>query len=512
MTVLLQHILLSFPPDPHTLLHTLFKHKHIMAPHKRSFDEFAEPLPPFKWGVPYLHNNRPDGTALRPMNPVKPNLIPLYDHALQGVPDQLATVKNFLSHEMDPEKLVSGLTNKISPIFRNICRCRYTRDCFCYSLDARTEFEKNVLPVKVPEIVSPAPKDNFVVRTTMQLATRLVMSEEGLSFFSALISCGRGGQQFHAHPRRHLSAAQKEATIHRLPLFGQRIAIHFREFSRLDDDIGGRCLLGYTRRRTVPGVPMSAHINMNVEKMDGYDFNAPSYGQLSLANLRCSIIRSASVLVHELAHAASYLVVQTKVEPLFNNEPFPEVGHALEGFVFGGSLNFQKPGGGLWLAQWPPADRLTGYNNPVFPKPILSTTRPMPGVQWVDETVYARLLRDQHWDTEGVESGDDRRKPFKKAWLRPYRETTTTAEEHTAFTTGYEEAPLRVNQSKRRRLIGTRGGCWRWEDKRRARRSTSERSRRVQLVRRQEKKQKRKDEFHERELPRLNQAWIDMTF
>jgi hypothetical protein len=67
-----------------------------MPSHKRTFDDFAEPPPPFKWGRPYLHNNNAEGTARRNSDPVKPNMIPFYDHATKGTLDQHVTVRNFI--------------------------------------------------------------------------------------------------------------------------------------------------------------------------------------------------------------------------------------------------------------------------------------------------------------------------------------------------------------------------------------------------------------------------------
>jgi hypothetical protein len=117
--------------------------------------------------------------------------------------------------------------------------------------------------------------------------------------------------------------------------------------------------------------------------------------------------------------------------------------------------------------------------------------------------VYGRLLYDHFWDSERVERGKRRCKPFKKTWLRPYHEVPTTAQEWNHFSTGYFPAPRRENQAKRRRLAGTtHGECPRWEDIRRATLSTSEKSQRVQWLRRKEKMEERREEFNERQLLR----------
>jgi hypothetical protein len=472
-----------------------------MPARKRSFDEFAAPLPRFKWGAPYLHNNKPDGTPRYSSESIKPNMKPNYIHALKRSHDQLATVKAFLDHGVDPEKLISGLTNKIHTIFRQNCRCKYTKDCCCLWRMRRNFPEKKIRLVQVPEIASPAPRDNFFVEAMMRLATKWINSDPGRQFVSALMDCGPGGQEFHASPRKHLSAEREGAVIVRLLDIAPRVFVHFREFSKMEDRPGGENLLGYMRRQWEP--PGSAHIVMNVEKILGYDSSAPNYDQHTVNDLRRSIIRSAGTLCHELAHAISFLEVHVPLEPKFNNERFAEVGHAFENYLFGGTLNDTKLGG-LWLNQWPAAGRLSGYEGGgLFRNPIYAhNAPPIRGGQLVDPKVYGRLLSDHFWNSKKDEPGDRRRrcKPFKKTWLRPYYEAPRTVQEFIHFFTGYGIPPLRENQAKRRRLVGTRGECPRWMDKRTTVPSTIEKSRRVQWLRRKEKMEERKDEFHEREL------------
>jgi len=486
-----------------------------MPSHKRTFDEFAEPFPPFQWGRPYSHNNKADGKLRLNSEPLKPNKRPLYNYITTRTFDQLNTVwNNYLRHGRDPETPINGLTNDIHPVFRNICRCKFTRQCFCLGPEGRYEFENEFQRVQVPEIASPAPSKNFVVRAMMQLATRLIVSDEALSFWSALMDCGIGGLAFHAHPRRHLSTEQKNATLRRLRLFATRIVIHFREFSHLHkrpfEDVG--LIIAFTEKRRVRDGPWFAHIFVDVERINGYDFSASksSYDQTPVGDLRRAIVCGAATLCHEVAHAFAFLQVQTELEPIFNNEPFAEVGHAFENFLFGGIVAYSP--GGFWLRQWPPMGMLTGSSSRSFRrKPIwASNTRTMPGPQWVDEEVYARLLNDQHWEDEEVVFGLRRCKPFKKMWLRPYRESPMTPCDYKHFRTGYLEAPLRGNQAKRRRLAGTRGGCWRWEDNRRVMHSTIEKSRRVCWIRSKGKMEKRKEKFHERALQCLNQAWVEL--
>jgi hypothetical protein len=173
--------------------------------------------------------------------------------------------------------------------------------------------------------------------------------------------------------------------------------------------------------------------------------------------------------------------VGTCLEPRFNNEPHAEVGHAFENHVLGGMTNCRTDGG-LWLRQWPVAGRLNDYDRRVFRNGIYAPSG-SPGERWVDERVYARFLDDRFWDTETAAAPGDRPcKPFKKLWLRPYHEVPTTPQEYNYYMVGHREAPVRGNQAKRRRLEGTRGGCPRWEDKRVAMWSTSEKSSRVQAA------------------------------
>jgi hypothetical protein len=446
--------------------------KNDMAPHKRSFDEFAEPLPPFKWGRPYEHNNKTflgthqhnniTGVTTRlkvpQITPIEPIMVPLYDHATKRPLYQHATVRDITNHGINHKRFISGLTNKIHPIFRRVCRCKFTNDRFCLHPDARSVRGKKIRAVPVPEIASPLPSDNFVVGTIMQLATRILTSDESLQFISALLDCGKKGVRFHVRPREHLSAERKQATLARLVSYVDRITIHFREFSRKDTK-PGEGLLAYTTKRITRRRIRPPHIIVDVEQIKGYDSSAPGYDQLIAGDVRRAIVRGAIVLCHELMHAITWLEVQAKNEPKFNNEPFSEVGHAYEGFVLGGLIYAPLTSGSIWLRQWPPMGRLNGFK--VFRKGIYSSA-PYPGDQWVDETVYVEFLKDQFWDTETKSPPGDRRcKPFKKLWLRSHHETPRTLQEFTYYASGYEEPPVRGNQIKRRRLADTETECWR---------------------------------------------------
>jgi hypothetical protein len=451
-----------------------------------------------------LHNNKPDGTYRPKPDSIKPEMAPNYIHAFKRTLDQLATVQMFHHHGVDPEKLISGLMNEIHPVFLKICCCKYTMGC-CRIAGIRFVYPGYKIPlVEVPAIASPAPSDNFFVRTMMQRATKWILPDPGLQFISALMECGRRGKKFQANPRKHLSTERKQAVLRQLLLHAPQVTVHFREFSHLNDSASNKAALGYTRRQCI--APWSAHIVMNVEKMQGYDPSAPNYDHNTVNELRRSIIRAASTLCHEFVHAITFLEVQTLVqlEPKFNNEPFAEVGYAFEKFLWGGTLNDSRSDG-IWLHRWPPAGMLSAYNgNCVFRTGIYTPeAMPMPGGQWVDPKVYGRLLYDHFWDSERVERGKRRCKPFKKTWLRPYHEVPTTAQEWNHFSTGYFPAPRRENQAKRRRLAGTtHGECPRWEDIRRATLSTSEKSQRVQWLRRKEKMEERREEFNERQLLR----------
>lgn len=408
----------------------------------------------------------------------------------------------FRHHGVDPEKLISGLTNEIHPVFLKICCCKYTMDC-CRIAHTRSVAPGYKIPlVEVPTIASPAPSDNFFVRTIMQLATRWILSDPGLQFISALMECGRGGKKFQANPRKHLSTERKQAVLRQLLLHAPQVTVHFRKFSHLDESASRKAALGYTSKQRM--APWSAHIVMDVEKMQGYDPSAPNYDQHTVNELRRSIISNAGTLCHEFAHAICFLEIQALVEPKFNNEPFVEVGSAFENCLWGGTLNDSRSDG-LWLHRWPPPCRLSAYDgNGVFRTRIdAPEAMPMPGGQWVEPKVYGRLLFDHFWDSERVEQGNRRCKPFKKTWMRPYHKVPTTAQEWTHFTTGYFPAPRRENQAKRRRLARTtHGECPHWEDMRSPTLSISEKSPRVQWLRRKEKMDERREEFNERQLLR----------
>jgi hypothetical protein len=448
-------------------------------------------------------------------------MVPLYNHAMKGPPDQHATIKNIIDNGMDPEKFISGLTNKIHPIFRKICRCKFTHDDLCLALGERPLGVLKEVPV--PEIASPLPSSNFVVRTIMQLATRILTSDESLKFISALIKCGKKGMEFHVHPRERLSAEQKQATLDRLVSYVDRIPVHFRDLSHTVRFEGKKVtVLGYTTCRVVRDKARYPHITIGAEQISGYDSSAPGYGQLTVCELRRTIVRSAMTLCHEVIHAIRWLEgePQTPLEPRFNNESFAELGHAFENFVLGGQIVSPMASGGIWIRQWPHPYRLTGFSR-VFAAPVI-VPMPCPGDQWVEESVYVQFLKDQFWNTETAASAGRRCKPFKKMWLRSHHEIPRTVEELLHYTSGYREGPYPNNQRKRRRLADTKTESWRWNDNRKPMLSTggSLTSRRIRSVRCKEKKerledefyetqQKIIDEFHEREKLRLNQAWVD---
>jgi len=459
--------------------------------------------------VPSLH--KADGTPRLQAEQADVVMIPCDDHARKTAWGERNIIQDCLRHGVDPEGEINQLTNDIHPIFHTICRCKFTLLRFCPCTHARMGFKMKTEPVPVPEIASPAPSDNYVVRAILQLATRMLTDDSALPFLFGLMEHGKNGLDFHAHPRRHLSAEKKEATLQRLRQHAPMIFIHFREFSQLDASAFKKGSNGYTTRRPRKGVPFHCDIVMDTEKIIGYNFSASrsSCDVLTTGELKRSIICSASTLCHEVVHAFCYLEIQASAEPRFNGERFAEVGHAFENFLLGGKPLADR--NGLYLLEWPQVHRLSDYKNMPWGQPIYAYTvdfRMYP--PWVEETAYWYFLTDNFWDEKGAESSSRRRKPFKKMWLRPYHEVPTTVDEYDWFSSPYGDVPLRENQAKRRRLADTWGENWRWEDNRKVTSSTTEKSSRMSRNRRKKKMKTRKEEFHARELLRLNQAWVDL--
>ena len=163
------------------------------CPCKRSFEEFAAPL--------------------------KEEYFPEVD------PPQGPTIKDLIAAGGDLTTIMSSvcqLTNDIHPIFRaeNICMFPY-KDNYCMAPHFADHPEKLIGKAKAPQMNSPYVegfKDNVVVRTIFQVATRMLLHDDALPFWAGLMDAvdweaDEPSISFKVHPRRRLSKDRKQRTL-----------------------------------------------------------------------------------------------------------------------------------------------------------------------------------------------------------------------------------------------------------------------------------------------------------
>jgi hypothetical protein len=89
-----------------------------------------------------------------------------------------------------------------------------------------------------------------------------------------------------------------------------------------------------------------AHIWMNVDEIEGQDMSNDDWLDSTISGVQASIVRCASTIGHEFAHAMVLLTLGGDVpEPRFNGESLSddkETSYSWENFVFGGSLQLTE--------------------------------------------------------------------------------------------------------------------------------------------------------------------------
>lgn len=245
---------------------------------KRSFDKFAEPPLPFKFGGPWAHINDEDDYPTESSDGEDSDTESSDGESSDGEcsdgecsdsisetesdvgppeygPKEL-TIGDLIAAGSDSTKIlatISSLTNDIHPIFRdeNICACEYTDDIYCLAPHYAAHPEALEGVEKAPEIASPFAKDNILVRAILQLATNFITHDDTLPFWAGIVECGLGPPgktPFRVHPRKKLSAARKAETLQHLEKFAELVRFHFKVFEE--------CLAGYSSgKRPKEGEP-----------------------------------------------------------------------------------------------------------------------------------------------------------------------------------------------------------------------------------------------------------------
>jgi hypothetical protein len=483
------------------------------CPCKRSFEEFA--------------------------TPVEEEYLPEVDTTRDPTIEDLMAAGGNLTTIMSS---LCQLTNDIHPIFRaeNLCMCPY-EDPYCMYPHDVDHPEELVGAAKVRWMSWPHSKDfkdNIMLRTIFQLATRMILHDDALPFWAGLMdavvdnTAGKPKRSFKVHPRRRLDEAHKQRTLRHLENFASNhVRFHFRVVRNydgstapvegacgpiqvLDDDPSFPTGVGapkfYAWRDGKPVIIDCrhgfSHITMNL----GRFLPTRPVGQLldmTISGMKVMMVASAMALCHELAHALEqhncdqdYLTA-----PAMNDEMVIETGFFFTNFLHGGVLDWYSDidGDDIYLFPWPCQAKVDLYRRIGAPVQWVrlghaGPTRFLP----VEPHQVHVFLEQSFWDDPTPPAGC-----WKKMWLRPHVELALDEDDFDYFTTG--DTPPYQPQPKRRRFSDAT------MERQRARRANAgwkkRNAQRFRWHRSKDVSEERKEEFHEREKERLNQLWVEWT-
>jgi hypothetical protein len=365
--------------------------------------------------------------------------------------DAEPTIRNLIAAGGDLEQIKSSfcrLTNDSHPLFaaKNICVCKHPDEVYCCLPDKVAELEAAVeKPFGYIESTWSHPLQNLVLRAALQLATRVITRENTLPFWAGLIDLSSAPTEDQTHFRaraRRLDADKEKQVLDFLVKAADNIRFHFKDFRRLHEGHPNREAHGatglqnvepedplfeldweewycYAMRNGEPVVQRNAfaHVWMNVDEIEGQDTSNDNWLDSTVSGVQASIVRCASTIGHEFAHAMVLLTLGGDVpEPRFNGETLSddnETGYSWENFVFGGSLQLNE--GNLCIIPSPNFNN--GWNFKADDEDFLVLVGPGEGAppltsyRCVDKEKWQRLLEQSFWDQTG-------RKAFKKLWLR----------------------------------------------------------------------------------------------
>lgn len=377
-----------------------------------------------------------------------------------------------------------------------------------------------------PEMASPYPEDNFMVRAALQLATMLITHDDTLPFWAGLIEAGLGRkdgtESFHVHTRRQLEQSRKEKTLEYLRSFADHIRLHFKVFTGEMASVSGRATVA---QLTLPGCDDTevntcayrggeaviesedtrfVHMWLNAGLINGFDQSSDKWLSMSIKECKSEIFNTAKVIGHEFAHAMMghfAMTVDLATELFLNEESLAEAGFCWENFVFGVMVtnDDSKFPRRFYVVPWPSVEIYNQYAGTEFDMQsrhlgALQKTRWHPLLQYD----FERFFKQSFWDAPTPA------KRFKKMWLRPYREVPISEDEYSIYSSGHE-TPLEVLAKKRKLSDATmkRDGQYALQMGK-----AEPTARADHWHRRNEKLLELKDEFHDREKDHLNALWI----
>lgn len=476
---------------------------------KRTLEQFSAPLSP-------LDEYRAWKAYGRPTKDDRKNAITVRELLAAG------------SDMNDIQRRIINLTNEIHPVFRdeNICVCRY--DDMIYRLEPEYANYPDVIEgiEESPEMASPYPEDNFMVRAALQLATLFITHDDTLPFWDGLIEAGlrrdEKTESFHVHPRRQLDQSRKEKTLEYLRSLADHIRLHFKVFTGKMASVSGRATVA---QLTLPDCDETeantcayrdgeaviesddtrfVHMWLNAGLINGFDQSSDKWLSMSIKECKSEIFNTAQVIGHEFAHAMMghfAMTVDLDTELFLNEESLAEAGFCWENFVFGGMVtnDDSKFPRRFYVVPWPSVEIYDQYAGTEFDMQsrrlgALQKTRWHPLLQYD----FERFSKQSFWDASTPV------KRFKKLWLRPYREVPISEDEYSIYSSGHE-APVEVS-AKKQRLDDATIECYRQHVLQMGRVEPMARADRWH--RRNEKLLELKDEFHDREKDHLNALWI----
>jgi hypothetical protein len=288
-----------------------------------------------------------------------------------------------------------------------------------------------------------------VLRSALQVATRIITHEDTLPFWAGLIDCARpkvtdGPRPFRVRARKRLDADKANSVLEYLTGVARNIRFHFKSFESLDEDelssvkCNGFCTLfdvgendpdfdpswtelyNYVWRdgKLVVQADVFSQIFLNVDAIDACDMSDDDWLDRKVSDIRSSILGFANTIGHEFAHAMADITQNGNRAPHLNDEAVVETGFSWENFVFGGRLDFDD-GGGVYCAPWPSYRTWEQYASDSNTLQLCALGRgalPLERVCQVEKQAWESFFDQRFWDQR-----DSPRGAFKKLWLRGSR-------------------------------------------------------------------------------------------
>jgi hypothetical protein len=438
---------------------------------------------------------------------------------------------------------ICQLKNDIHPMLadENLCVCPeminpsdYWLDDSVYCMAPHFADSANLKGiVKERQPVSILPKDNAIMRTILQLASRMIEDEGTLPFWAGILNAVTGEGKdaaiaFKVHPRRKLNQVRKERTL-RFLREELNVRFHFKvardAYGDVDEESCGvtgpelvsevdPCYEMYETaeekwcygfrdgKRTLDKGVKFPHVCLNIGKWRTLQ-PLETLQDMTVSEIQMEMFTHASDILHELAHAVEHNVVdhgRFRMPPL-NDEVAQETGFALEAFTFGGIPRADHDGHEpMVLVQWPRQELCDVYadgGGNTIELTQCDDAGPDRYIPVEPRNIEAFFLQS-FWDDPNPPVGC-----WKKMWLRPAVFAALDPVDFAYFTTG--DTPPFEPEAKRRRLSDatTRRQRAQKADERWKKRMQS----RCRWHRSREVAEERKAEFHEREKERLNLLW-----